>query len=228
MAESLLDRLRKNDKKGYFDRTQTSVMYRTGFLPLDYRNGYVVKSIDLNENLLNEYAALGFTGGTFITVVGKTGVAKTTFMVQAAFNIVNQFTENAFVIHYDLEQALTYTRIKNITGGTQQELNDKYILRQEKNFIEDIFDSIMAIAKEKDANKKDYMYDTGLTDEFGKKIISYVPTVIIIDSIPTLESKGSPDEMEGGTAASRKAKAIAQFYKKLMPVIKTYNITVMA
>ena len=226
MAESLLERLRKKDKKGFFKRSQSSVMYRTGFLPLDFRNGYIMKSVDINENVLSEYAATGITGGTFITIVGKTGVAKSTFAIQTAFNVVNQFAENAFVMHYDLEQALTYTRIKNITGASQKELDSKYILKQEKVFVEDIFDSIMAIAKEKEDNRNDYMYDTGLLDEFGEKLIAYVPTVVIIDSIPAMVSKDVPSEMEGGTAASRKAKVIAQFYHKLMPIIKTYNITI--
>jgi hypothetical protein len=32
--------------------------------------------------------------------------------------------------------------------------------------------------------------------------------------------------MKGGTDAARMAKAIKQFYSKLMPIVKTYNITV--
>jgi len=228
MANTLLERLRSDDKKGLFEQSQTSINYPTGFMPFDYRNGYRVEVRNDNEELIDNYAAIGIQGGTFVTVIGKSGTAKTTFIAQAAYNIVRPFEDNAFVIHYDLEQVLTYTRIKNITGASQIALKDKYIIRQEKNYIEDIFDSIVKICNVKDANKKEFMYDTGLLDEFGEKIKAFVPTVIIIDSIPTLTSKDSDDEMKGSTEQMRKAKELKQFYSKLMPLIKTYNITVFA
>ena len=225
---SLLDNLRKNDKKGLFKTSQKSVTYPTGFTPFDYRNGYIVEVRDDEDKLVTQYPAVGITGGTFLTVIGKTGTAKTTWCVQAAYNIVKKFEENAFVVHYDLEQALSYTRVRNITGASQKDLRNKYIIKQEKNYIEDIFDTIMAISKEKETNKDQYTYDTGLLDEFGDPIKVFVPTVIIIDSIPTLSSKDVSDEMEGSTLANRTAKSIAQFYKRLMPVIKASNITVIS
>jgi len=229
MAERLIDRLRKKDKKGLFLPAQTSVSYSTGFLPFDYRNGYKVQVVGMNEEVIKTYPSVGLMGGTFVTIIGKTGVAKTTWTVQAAFNIVKDFGDNAFIMHYDLEQALNYTRIKNITGASQLELSNKYILRQEKNYLEDIFDSIVAIANEKEADKKEFQYDTGLVDEFNNPIIAFVPTVVIIDSLPTLASKDmDEEEMKGQTDAMRMAQKVKQFYKKLMPIIKTYNITVFA
>lgn len=197
MANSFLQKLRENDKNGLFASTQTSVSYNTGFIPLDYRNGQMVQVRDLKEKLIEEYPLTGIVGGTFITIIGKSGTAKTTFASQIAANIVRKFDDNALVIHYDLEQALSYTRIKNITGLTHAELNDKYILKQEKNFIEDIFDAITEIAKEKESDKKKYTYDTKLKDEFNQPIKAFVPTIVIIDSIPTLASKDAKAEMEG-------------------------------
>lgn len=226
MAMSLLERLRANDKKGIFLPTQTSVSYGTGFLPFDYKNGYMIDVIDDDENKINSYASVGLRGGTFITIIGKSGTAKTTFIVQSAFNMVRNF-DNAFVMYFDLEQALSYTRIKDVTGATQRELKTKFLLKQEQNFIEDIFDTVMLIAKMKEENKKEFTYDTGLVDEFGDKINYFVPTVIVIDSIPTLSSKDTSDQMEGSTLGNRNAKIIKQFFTRLMPVIKTYNITVM-
>ncbi|NNV04805.1 DNA recombination/repair protein RecA, partial [Brevibacillus sp. MCWH] len=52
--------------------------------------------------------------------------------------------------------------------------------------------------------------------------------VVILDSIPTVASSDSSSEMEGGTYANRVAKALAQFYKRLTPVIKSSNIIVIA
>ena len=222
---SLLDRLRAKDKKGIFVSSQTSVSYPTGFAPFDFRNGYTVKVMDDDENLITSYPSLGIRGGTFITTVGKTGTAKTTFIVQSCYEVVKNF-DNGFIMYFDLEQALSWTRVKDVTGARQAELKEKIILRQGKNYIEDIFDSIIEIANEKEANKKEYTYDTGLLDEFNEPIYTYVPTIVIIDSIPTLTSKDTSDGMEGSTLAARNAKAIAQFYKRLMPVIKQYNITV--
>lgn len=228
MANRLLDKLREKDKKGLFNPSQVSVNYSTGFLPFDYLNGYKVKVMDINENLVGSYPAVGITGGTFVTIIGKSGVAKTTWTIQTAFNMVKDFSDDAFVMMYDLEQALNYTRIKNITGATQEELNNKFVLRQEKNYIEDIFDSIISIANTKEANKEDFTYDTGNVDEFNKPIRAYVPTVIIIDSIPTLASRETEgdEEMKSQTDAMKAAKQLKQFYSKLMPIIKTYNITI--
>lgn len=223
----MIDRLREKDKKGIFTASQTSISYPTGFLPFDFKNGYTVDVMNDDEEVLDTYASVGLRGGTFVTVIGKTGTAKTTFIIQVAFAMVRNY-ENAFIVYYDLEQVLSYTRIKKITGAKQKELKEKIILKQNQNYIEDIFDTIVSIAKEKEENKKDYIYDTGLRDEFGDPIKTFVPTVVVLDSIPTLSSKDTSDAMEGSTLGNRNAKIIAQFYKRLMPIIKQYNITVMA
>lgn len=226
----LLVELRKKDKKGLFVPTQTSVSYSTGFLPLDYKNGFLLDVYD-GEIIVDSYPSIGLVGGTFFTIVGKSATAKTTVALQIIGNIVKKFGPDSFGIIYDLEQSLTYTRIKNLVPGIpMKELRDKIILRQEKNYIEDIFASVNLIANEKENNKEQYMYDTGLKNEFNENIKAYVPTFILIDSIPTLSTNkvDSSTEMEGSTYSNRMAKELSQFYKKLMPVIKTYNITVIA
>ena len=230
MANRLLERLRSKDKKGLFTRTQTAVSYNTGFYPFDYRNGYMVEVRDLQDQLVKTYPSTGIVGGSFVTIVGKAGTAKTTFAIQIASNIVRRFP-NGFVQHYDLEQATTYTRIRNITGFKQSELDEKYVLKQEKSYIQDILDSIMQIANDKKEHRDELMYDTGLVNEFNEPIMVFEPTVVLIDSIPTLTSKPAKDndiEMEGQTYANRIAKDLSQFYKKLTPIIKTYNIIVIA
>lgn len=229
MSSSLLNRLRETDKKGLFVSSQTSVSYPTGFLPFDYRNGYTVEVVDTaTDEPVTTYNSIGLVGGTFTTIIGKTGVAKSTLAMQMSWSVVKQFGEDAFVLLYDLEQTINYTRVKNVTGAKSSRLEKQFIIRQEKNYIEDIFDSIMMIANEKEKNKKEYTYLTGLLDEFNRPISTYVPTIVIIDSLPTLASKEAPEEMEGQTAAMRVAKHLGQFYKKLMPIIKTYNISVIA
>ena len=149
MGNNLLSTLRKNDKKGLFSASQVSIGYPTGLATFDYLNGYIVESKDYDENVVAEYPTLGITGGTFITVVGKTGTAKTTWCIQTAYNIVKPFDDNAFVFHYDLEQAINYTRVANITGASRRDLENKYVIKQGVSYIEDIFNMIYSIAKAK-------------------------------------------------------------------------------
>ena len=237
MANRLLGRLRELTKKtGMFENTSTSVAYHTGFLPFDYANGYIIQARDDDDNLIAEYPNIGIIGGTFNTVIGKSGTAKTTAVAQWAASIVKPF-ENGFVVHIDLEQALSITRLKNITGLTNREFKDHYVLKQEKSYIEDIFDMIKEVADEKERYSEDYMYTAPFKNEFGEDVRLYVPTVFIIDSLPTLsprpESKKDKEsgamieeqEIKSGTHAMRVARTLAEFYKKLMPIVKTYNIS---
>jgi len=228
MDNPLLLAVRANDKTGLFNTTQTSVSYPTGFVPFDFRNGYIVEVCDMKDNVLDSYPSIGLAGGTFTTIIGKTGVAKTTFAVQIAANIVKRFA-GGLVMHYDLERALSYTRIKNITTLNQLELLEKYVLKQEKCYIEDIFAAMQGIRDAKAANPKLFMYDTGLLNEFSQKITTYVPSFIIIDSIPSLaSSEVTKDEIEGSTYGGRIAKVISQFYKRAIPMMKEFNINVIA
>jgi KaiC/GvpD/RAD55 family RecA-like ATPase len=227
MANRMLDRLRSKDKKGLFNKTQTAISYPTGFTNLDYRNGYMVQVRDIHDQLVQEYPSTGLVGGSFITIVGKSGTAKTTAAVQWASNIVRPF-DAGFVQHFDLEQALTYTRIRNINGMTTQQLEDKYVLKQESTYIEDVFEAVADVAREKKEHFDDYSYDTGLKNEFNQSIRALQPTVMILDSIPTVASNDKKLEMEGGTYANRVAKALAQFYKRLTPIIKEANIIFIA
>ena len=226
MGNPLLENLRSNDKNKLFVPTQTSVSYKTGFMPYDYRNGYNIEVRDSNDKLVKTYPSLGLVGGSFTTIIGKTGTAKTTFAAQISANIVKHFP-SGFVIHYDLEQALNYTRLRNVTKLTTRQLIDHYVLKQEMSYIEDIFKAIKEICASKESNRKEYTYETGLVNEFNEPIIMYVPTFIIIDSIPTLASRElAKDEMEGQTQKMRMVGIITSWYATLTPIIKAYNINI--
>lgn len=241
----LLERLRENDKEGLFEASPSTVCYKTGIPTLDYQLGYKLIARDLDDNIVGEHNALGLVGGSFVTIIGKTGTAKTAAACKMAAEIVKPF-DNGIVIHHDLEQAMTATRVKNLTGLTNREYLSHYILKSSRSYIEDIFDSIMEIANEKQKNKKDYQYVTDFKDEFGEYITLYQPTVLVLDSIPVLAmrpdmkkvkaKKGSgqedyfveDQEMEGQTYALRVAKALSQFFRKLIPIIKEFNITIIS
>lgn len=240
MANRLLGRLREKTKKqGLFEKTSTHVAYPTGFINFDFANGYILQSRDMDDKLIGEFSNVGICGGSFNTVIGRSGSAKTTATIQWGAEIVRPF-ENGFVMHIDLEQSSHYTRIRNLTGFSNNELENHYVLKQEKCYLEDIFDMIMEVANEKEAHKDEYMYDVPFTNEFGEKIRLYVPTVFILDSIPSItprpETKKDKDsgamievrEVATGTEAMRNAKALKNFYTQLMPIVKAYNIIVFA
>lgn len=245
MANPLLSALRENDKDGLFDASPAMVCYSTGIPTLDYILGYTLVSKDENEAIVGTHDCLGLVGGSFVTIIGKSGTAKTTMACKMGAEIVKGF-KSSFVLHYDLEQALNPTRIMNVTGLTNKEYMDHYVLKSSRSYIEDIFDTIMDIANEKQKNKKLYQYTTDFKDEFGQPITIYEPTVFIIDSIPVLSTrpeqkkvkakKGSgqedyyveDQEIEGQTYAMRVARALKQFFSRLIPIIKEFNITIIS
>ncbi|MDD3172105.1 MAG: hypothetical protein PHF63_00295 [Herbinix sp.] len=228
MADMLLDKL-LNDKKvkHLLTRSTGDFMLHTPFPVLDYMNGYKMNIFGEDGLVSHTQNAVGISAGSFITLIGKSGVAKSTAAIQIAAHIVRPY-DNSFVLHWDLERATTDTRILNVTNYSIDEYKRKYILKKDDLFIEDIMDSVYAICQMKEENKKEIMIDYGILNEFGQRIIGYPPTVCIIDAIPNIATKDAKQEMEGGTYANRVAKAISQFYKKLTPLIGKYNITIIA
>lgn len=235
---SLIENLRQDpSNKELFDCNASIVSYKTGIPILDYYLGYKVRVYNKEtDELMYMYDALGITAGSINTFVGETSCGKTTTAVGIAGNIVRPF-ENGFVVHYDVEQALNYTRISNLTKFRASELERKYILRQENTSLEEIKLSISHLYKEKMKNKKDYLYDTGKKNEFGEPIIICEPTVVIIDSIAALANRidiatkdgaSRADEIGSQTEAMRFAAELGRFYKELLPCLRAANIIIIA
>lgn len=232
VVPSLHSLLLKDDKKGLFNRSCASLGNPTGFLPLDYRNGYKMKVFGRDDSVISEYNNIGIFGGTFNTIIGKTGTAKTTLAVQMAANISRfiskMYGKYAEIYHIDAEQASNYTRIKTVTNLPITDLDTMFHMTQEVNCIEDIYDMMKRIAALKEAYKSHYMFNTGIKNEFNEDIINYVPTILIIDSLPSITTRDAADkeELQGGTHANRVAKAISGFYKQSMAMVKKYNFIV--
>lgn len=222
MGNPLLQKLKENSK-GSFGNHLSSISYSTGFRTFDYRNGYLVTVEDEKGEVIDRYSQLGIGNGNIVTVVGETQTGKTTFFVQAAYNIVKPF-KNGFVRHYDLEKTFNLTRLKNLLGMTREEYDSKYSIEQNICYMEDILNDIIDIAHEKINNKKEYLYDTGKLDDYGNPIIMMEPTVVIIDSLPALTVKKNADTMEGLTGGGRNAIMISEFYSKIVPYANAANI----
>ena len=117
MANPLLSALRENDKEGLFNASPAMVCYPTGIPTLDYQLGYTLVSKDSNGAVTGTHDCLGLVGGSFITIIGKSGTAKTAIACKMGAEIVKNH-KSSFVLHYDLEQALNPTRVMNVTGLT--------------------------------------------------------------------------------------------------------------
>ena len=234
---ALLDSLAANPECGDLFKSNMMVdSYKTGIAPLDYYLGYQLNVYDDNNTVVDSYPALGFNGGCYIMDIGKSSTAKTSIMLFIAGMIVRPY-ENGLIIHYDLEQAMNPTRAKIMTKFTINEMKEKYILKQMNSTMEDIKSMVMNLYKEKTSNPKKYQYDTGKKDEFNQPIIMYVPTVIIIDSIPSLTVKLSEtdkkewaklEELTSQTDRMRLTGEIGRFYTDLLPYLRAANIIVIS
>lgn len=234
---ALLEALSANSAIGDMFSSNISVTsYKTGLAPLDYYLGYQLNVHDENNNVIDSYPALGINGGCYVMVIGKSSTAKTSIMLSISANIVRPFPES-FIIHYDLEQAMNATRAKILTRFTIREMKDKYILKQMNSTMEDIKVMLMNVYKEKTSNPDKFLYDTGKKDEFNNPVIIYQPTVVIIDSIPSLTVKLSEsnknewaklEEITSPTERMRLTGEIARFYTDLLPYLKAANIIVIS
>lgn len=238
----LLNALRDNEaskgKKGddFFDANASTISYSTGFPVLDYYLGYKVNVYDDDGQYLYSYPSVGITAGSYVLFIGKPSTSKTATAIKIASNIVRKF-DNGLVIHFDLEQALNYSRIQALTRIPMNELESKYILRQEDCTLENMKSTIMRLYNEKVNNPNDYMYNTGLKNEFGEEIQAFVPTVLILDSIATItmsidggEAKKLEklEEISTQTDRMRLTGEIGRFFNEILPYLRKANITLIA
>jgi hypothetical protein len=145
--------------------------------------------------------------------------------------------EHSFILHYDLEQAMNITRAKNMLRFGIDEMRNKYVLKQANSTMEDIKKMIMGIYKEKMDNYDEYKYDSGKKDEFGNSIVLCQPTVVLIDSIPSLTVEHSEndkkewkklEEITSQTERMRLTAEIGRLYTDLLPYLRAANIMVIS
>ena len=240
MRNAIVQALLESDPKDerLYLPDSTSYSYKTGNPVIDYSLGYRVNVFNDSDEVVDSYAALGVAAGKQVCCIGKPSTGKTTWAVQTAAAIVRNIP-NANVYHFDLEQAQNYTRIINLTRFkmSQIEKEDKYILKQGSYSISDIKKLLMKIYMEKTSDPKKYKYDTGKLDEFGKPILLYVPTVIIIDSIPQLSTdvnlndkkdRAKVEDISSQTDRMRVTGEISRFYSEIGPYQQEANIIVIS
>lgn len=219
-----LKRLREQNPK-MFKSTTTQPMYATGHFPVDYANGYLQEIRDSETGkVIGNQRMLGLMGGSINTIIGRSGVAKTTFCIQAAGEILERYP-NSYCIHKDGEISTSWNRILSVTTIDPATIRDKYVLDPEDVTVEGIREEVIKIAKDRHENPKEKI-DTGTVDEFGNKVHAYDPVIMIVDSIPTIGLREFVDkeEFQGQTFAMRKARALSDLFGGIQTHIKSANI----
>ena len=112
----------RNEIKGRDDikESRVTVSFQSGFDLLDYRNGKIVYA---GQNDESSYYSLGFDEGKYVLVIGASGTGKSTWVMQAAANIVAPY-ENGSIFHDDIENATTETRFRNLSGWSREEVKN--------------------------------------------------------------------------------------------------------
>lgn len=196
-----------------------SVSYPTGFLNLDFANGYIQ---EVNGKLLYE---IGITDGSINMIISDSGVGKTTICTQIAANIVKRF-KTSTVFYEQAEVGTNIQRIKNLSGfRTDKEFSDRFIVRDAGITIESIFDRVKMVHDIKVNNQSDYLYDTGMIDDRGNPIYKFEPTIFIVDSVKMVLSKKNAEADEStNMSAAVNAKANSEYYTKMVPLCREANI----
>ena len=220
---SLANMLDSNDKKGLFASNDNFVHYGTGIVPLDYANGFWLK-VPQKDGTVVDKPVVGLRGGSFVSIIGTTGTGKSTFADQVGYNIISQFPDG-MLFHIDAELTNYKHRMLKIMGI--QGDDDRVRLKKEQIYIEDVQDMINQICDVKKSNGDLFKYEVKGLSMDGKPFKAYVPTVFIVDSLPSFYSREMKTEDLGTNMdGARAAKDIQRFFVNNMAKMEIYNITV--
>ena len=213
-------------KSGLFSSDDMGFSYPLGFPILDQQLGFV-QNITLKDGSIYEQLRLGVPAGTFTQFIGPSSSGKTAAAIQAAWNIVEPYGEDAVVLHFDAEIATEPQRILDLTGIDVPTYDSRYKLfkDQSKMTFEATLKIINEFCKKKESNKENYMYNTGFKDIHGDDIYHFIPTAVIIDSqMRIVPESVNMEEMSGMTEAARNAIQRGNWYRNLLALANKYNI----
>lgn len=217
----LIDELKASDKKGLFVSNTEYVSYSTGLLPLDYANGYW-KRIVKPDGTVDFMPMVGISAGSINTIIGSTGTGKTTMGMGIGWGIVRKFDDGLLIL-VDAEKGAFGDRIFSVTGVDP---NDPRIqLHKDKTTIEDVLDMFNDICETKERGGRKYMYEVPYAGINGSSAMVYVPTVCIIDSLPSFNSKEFDDKTLGGNIdGMRGARDASRFFTNILDKSWKYNV----
>ena len=205
---------------------EPDVAYPTGFLTFDYLNGCVVHVE--SDGMDFTYDSVGIIDGSMVYAIGRAGCGKTTLLLQWAGNIVRPFKQSA--IYYDnIEGGVTDSRKFQLLKMDFNDIEERLIERNTGVAAENLYERVKVIHDLKLENREEFEYDTGKYDQNGNKIIKFVPTVYILDSLAMLtpEKYTEEEELSGQMSATAAARVNTTMFKRIIPLLKKANIIFM-
>lgn len=203
--------------------SQPDLSYPTGFLSFDYMNGTVIHV--KKDGMKFTYNDIGIVDGSLVTVIGRSGCGKTTWIMQAASNIIRPF-KSSCIYHDDIEGGIVDSRKSVLLKMCGEELQSKYIARNTGITAENFYERIKIVHDLKMENYDELLYDTGKYTDKGEKIYKLEPTVYILDSIAMLmpEKVTEEEELSGQMSVTSAAKTNTTVFKRIVPLLKRANI----
>lgn len=253
------------DKKNPISTVTSFAQYPTGFMYTDYGTGSFLTVHDDDERPLYQYHNIGIPQGSVISIISKSQGGKTTLSAKMSAAIIEPYINYVIQQHtmndvvrqigekkgvdfsmegypvieiLDTEKTLPVDYVKKIMQYTNKLIQRHVAI----NPITTDKDLIMALEKHvkfKAAHMK--KIPMPILDMFGKPIIDYPPTIMIVDSgsqllledcdDPNLAKKGMSimdiyNSATMNTAGARRAKVITAMYSQIVNYAKKYNVIV--
>lgn len=219
LATAFRNQVAKTKDISQINEMNYSVSYPTGFLNLDFANGYIQ---EVNGKLRYE---LGISDGSINMLIGESSTGKTSLVVALACNIIRRFKTSA-VFYEQAEVGSNIQRMKNLSGfSSDEDFTNRFIIRDAGITIESIYERVKMVHDIKTQNPDEYLYDTGMKDMKGNEIYKFEPTIFIVDSVKMVLSRknADADETNNMTGATN-AKANSEYYTKMVPLCRAANI----
>lgn len=217
LSAAFREQVKKTKDISMINEQQHSIAYSTGFLPIDFLNGTILKIND------RKYFEVGIIDGSINAVIARSGAGKSTICAQWAANIVRPFNTSC-VFMDNAEGGMMLSRVQQLSGFSQEEFQRRFILRDAGITTETIYDRIKLIHDIKVDNADEYVYDTGVIDEYGRPIVKFEPTVYILDSLKAILPKKLAEDEGTNMNGATTARINSDIFLRLLPMCREANI----
>lgn len=260
--KQFLDESCGTKKDNPFMYATTMPQHPTGFMYLDYGCGSYVNVYNDDEEPIYTYHNVGISSGSVNTVISKSQGGKTTLCFQLAVAIIEAYYSQIYQQKYirentpakmkidepkalpfiqiiDTEKTFSMDYAKKLSHYTNKQLGNRVMINQITTDTE-----FMNLMEKHIKYKVEYMNPVvcPMLDIFGKPILEYPPTVMIIDSMSQLliEAVDDPSKIDAkkgglqdvydsatkGPAGAQRAKVISALYSQMVNYAKKYNIII--
>ncbi len=209
---------------------------------IGYKTGFTFFDIPTAHHDVNVDGYIEPNGGLYPrinTTIGESGTGKTTMMIQISGAVCDKYP-GAQLMMIDIEGNTTPQRIRDLNHWDINEYKRKciYIPPNDQIDINVIYNYVRKICHAKAKAGEAAMMDTPYRDAYTGKIIRiFIPTIVIVDSIPAINISKSEEErvnvkgefkevdkISSNMAAAHEAAANTYFLKKVKPDLAKYNV----